>query len=130
MGFFQLNTPKDMLEKAKRELTRLENADFDIGRPSLALPSEGNGMYWKFDWFWGLPLLVITVVFHVGARVHRSLRLQTRLVVKAFNPDENDPGSIERSFDKCGMGRGSAAALWAAALGLGLPCPLSADLGR
>jgi len=22
-------------------------------------------MYWKFDWFWGLPLLVITVVFHV-----------------------------------------------------------------
>ncbi len=27
MGFFQLNTPKDMLEKAKRELTRLESAD-------------------------------------------------------------------------------------------------------
>jgi hypothetical protein len=27
MGFFQLNTPKDMLEKAKRELTRLETAD-------------------------------------------------------------------------------------------------------
>ena len=26
-GFFQLNTPKDMLEKAKRELTRLETAD-------------------------------------------------------------------------------------------------------
>jgi hypothetical protein len=22
-------------------------------------------MYWKFEWFWGLPLLVITVVFHV-----------------------------------------------------------------
>jgi hypothetical protein len=27
MGFFQLNTPKDMLEKAKRELTQLETAD-------------------------------------------------------------------------------------------------------
>jgi hypothetical protein len=26
-------------------------------------------MYWKFDWFWGLPLLVITVVFHVVIRL-------------------------------------------------------------
>jgi hypothetical protein len=41
--------------------------DIDIGRPSLAFPMEGNGMFWKFDWFWGLPLLVITVVFHVVA---------------------------------------------------------------
>ena len=39
--------------------------DIDIGRPSLAFPMEGNGIFWKFDWFWGLPLLVITVVFHV-----------------------------------------------------------------
>ena len=22
-------------------------------------------MYWGFDWLWGLPIVVITVVFHV-----------------------------------------------------------------
>jgi len=33
--------------------------------PSLATPVGGEGVYWSFDWSWGLPLLVLTVIFHV-----------------------------------------------------------------
>jgi hypothetical protein len=32
-------------------------------------------MYWSSDWWWGLPVLVLTVVFHVGVFV---------LIVKAL----------------------------------------------
>jgi hypothetical protein len=33
--------------------------------PSLASLVGGNDMYWSSDWWWGLPLLVLTVVLHV-----------------------------------------------------------------
>jgi hypothetical protein len=28
-------------------------------------PAKGKGMFWSSDWAWGMPLLVLTVVFHV-----------------------------------------------------------------
>jgi hypothetical protein len=39
--------------------------DGEIGMLFFASFVGGRGMYWSSDWSWGLPLLVLTVVFHV-----------------------------------------------------------------
>jgi hypothetical protein len=49
--------------------------------PSLASPVGGNDMYWSFDWSWGLPLLVFTVVIHVCAFV-----LMVKALVRKVRP--------------------------------------------
>jgi hypothetical protein len=57
---------------AGMESTKIECLTFGVS-DAIRAPGRGlRGMYWSYDWGWGLPVLVLTVVAHVYVLVLAS----------------------------------------------------------